>query len=161
MFSVTIVELVPVNKLREREDWYLTTFMPLLNILMKSGADPRMIHIKSLLTRYKISQALLGRKHTESTRALMSANRFGIKNPWYGKPLPNAALDAAAEKKGTKIFAYDELTFSLVNGLPFRSLRATIKMLPVSPYKLPLVLDTGKAYKGFYYFSEAKSNKPN
>lgn len=160
MFSVTIVELVPVNKLREREDWYLKTFMPLLNILMTSGADPRMTRIISVLTRYKISQSLLGRKHTDTTRALMSLNRSGIKNPRYGKSLPNFVLDAAAETKGIKIFAYDELSFSLVNGLPFRSLRATVKFLPVSSYKLPLVLDTGKAYKGFYYFSKAQSNKP-
>jgi len=73
MFSITIIELVPINKLREREDWYLTKFMPLLNIL--SGTDPRIIPIKSLLTKFKISQALLGRKHKDSTRALMSSKR--------------------------------------------------------------------------------------
>ena len=85
----------------------------------------------------------------------MSKNRSGEKN---GKKLPSVILDAAAEIKGTKVYAY---AFSLVNGKPFRSLRSTVKMLPVTMYKLPLVLDTGLEYKGYYYFTTSQSSKPN
>lgn len=91
----------------------------------------------------------------------MSKNRSGDKNYWYGKILPSVILDAAAEIKGTKVYAYDSDTFSLVNGKPFRSLRSTVKMLPVTMYKLPLVLDTGLEYKGYYYFTTPQSSKPN
>lgn len=54
-FSVTVVELVKVNKLTERENWYLKTFMPILNILTKSKTDPRKIKFRSAETKYKIS----------------------------------------------------------------------------------------------------------
>ena len=63
--------------------------------------------------------------------------------------------------KGTKVYAYDSGTFSLVNGKPFRSLRSTVKMLPITKYKLPLVLDTGLEHKGYYYFTTPQSIKPN
>ena len=43
----------------------------------------------------------------------------------------------------------------------FRSLRSTVKMLLVTMYKLPLVLDTGLEYKGYYYFTTPQSIKPN
>ena len=43
----------------------------------------------------------------------------------------------------------------------FRSLRSTVKMLLVTMYKLPLVLDTGLEYKGYYYFTTPQSFKPN
>jgi len=36
------------------------------------------------------------------------------------------SLRCSCCKKGTKVFACDEVSFRLVNGLPFRSLRATI-----------------------------------
>ena len=35
----------------------------------------------------------------------MSKNRSGEKNYWYGKKLPAVILDAAAEFKGTKVYA--------------------------------------------------------
>lgn len=158
-FSVTVIELVPKNKLKNREDWYLKTFMPILNILMKSSADPRLNGV-SALTRYKISQSLLGKNHSDKTRTQMSINRSGKKSHWYGKRLPNKILDAAAEKKGIKIFAYDSKTFFLVNNKSFRSLRDTIKNLPISSYKLIKILDTGFSHKGYYFFTTAQNNKP-
>ena len=91
----------------------------------------------------------------------MSQKRSGEQNYWYGKIIPSVILDAAAELKGTKVYAYDSDTFSLVNGKPFRSLCSTVKMLPVTMYKLPLVLDTGLDYKGYYYFTTPQSSKPN
>lgn len=39
-FSVTVVETCPASDLKTREDWYLSTFMPLLNMLMTSYTSP-------------------------------------------------------------------------------------------------------------------------
>ena len=61
--------------------------MPLLNILKRSGTDPRIIPMKSLLTKFETSQEFLRRKHTYSIRALMSSKKPGKINPWYGNPL--------------------------------------------------------------------------
>ena len=90
----------------------------------------------------------------------MSLQKAGPTNYLFGKSLPIATLDAAAAVNGTKVYAYDSATFSLVNGEPFRSLRSTVKMLPVTMYKLSLVLDTGLAYKCYYYFTTPQSFKP-
>lgn len=160
MFSVTIVELVPSGDLKKREDWYLTNFMPLLNTLISSSTDTRSSNTKSIVTRLKISKALSGMKHKDSTKKLMSQSRSGVKNFWYGKPLAKKILDAAAEKKGIQIFAYDVHNFSLVNGKPFRSVRDTYKNLPISNSKLDKILDKGIAHKGFYYFTKPQLSKP-
>ena len=55
--------------LPERENWYLLTFNPLLNVLMKNYTDPRVPGTQSLLTRSKISATLKGRKDNDVTRA--------------------------------------------------------------------------------------------
>ena len=73
--------------------------MPLFNILKRSGTDTRIIPMKYVLTKFEISQTLLGRKHTYSTRALISSKKSWKNNPWFGNPLPIAVLDAAAAKK--------------------------------------------------------------
>jgi hypothetical protein len=44
----------------------------------------------------------------------------------------------------------DSNSFTLINYKPFRSLRSTVKILPISIYKLPLLLDSGILYKGYY-----------
>ena len=70
--------------------------MPLLNFLRESTIDHRIISSRSALSRYKISQSLLGKKHSDLTKSLMSIQRSGIKSQWYGKPFPKVILDAAA-----------------------------------------------------------------
>ena len=48
-----------------RENWDLTTFKPLLNILINTSQDPRVSGVLSLLTRaklvlaYKVEQTLI------------------------------------------------------------------------------------------------------
>jgi hypothetical protein len=67
------------------------------------------------------------------------------------------ALDIAAEKAGTEVFVYDATNFTLVNGAPFRSIRMAAKSLPISARTLALKLDTGKPFKGYYFYSHAQS----
>ena len=108
----------------------------------------------SLLTRFKISESLKGRKDSEITRARKSESRKGILNPFYGKGPGIKALDIAAEKAGTKIYVYDSTNFNLVNNKSFRSIRKASKNLPISPSTLTKILDTGKSFKGYYYYSK-------
>ena len=64
--------------LEQRENWYLNTFMPLLNMQIRSNTDPRDSGL-SPITKLKISKSLLGKKHTGATRLKMSQNRSGEK----------------------------------------------------------------------------------
>lgn len=118
-------------------------FKPLLNALMT--AYPPVQGIISALTRAKISASLMGRKDSEETRARKSASRTGSKHPMYGKSLPIAVLDKAAELKGTKVYAYTVANFELVNDKPFRSLRKASENLPISFNKLAETIDSNVA----------------
>jgi group I intron endonuclease len=126
---------------------------------MSSREDTRRLEFKtiSLLTRSKISETLKGRKDSDITRAKKSESRKGILNPFYGKGPGIIALDLAAEKAGTKIYAYDSTNLKLVNNEPFRSIRKTSKELPISPNTLAKILDSGKSFKGYFYYSKPKN----
>lgn len=87
-------------------------------------------------------------------------SRLGNLNPFYGKGPGIKALDLAAEKSGTKVYVYDVETFTLVNGKPFRSLRMTANAMPVAEGTLPKKLDTGKQFKGYYYFTSPQLVSP-
>ncbi len=58
-----------MDKLRDRENWYLSTFNPLLNVATSSYYKPSTDNSVSMFTRYKISASLVGRADTEETRA--------------------------------------------------------------------------------------------
>lgn len=151
-FSITVVELCVRDQLHNREDWYLSQYKPLLNILMSSGPQPMSVGL-SLLTRSKISLTLSGRQDSDETRTKKSIARIGELNPFFGKGPGIKALDLAAQKTGTKVYAYDVDTFTLVGGKPFRSLRMTSDALPVGHSTLSSKLDTGKPFKGYYYYT--------
>ena len=116
-FSVTVVELCDSSSLKEREDWYLKKYSPLLNFFHESYIIPvKKSKGLSTETRQKISQSLTGRVVNSETRLKMSLSKKGSLNHQYGKSLPQYSLDAATEKLSTKVWAYDANTFKLVNG---------------------------------------------
>lgn len=159
-FSITIVEICSTDKLLERENWYLSRFKPLLNFLTNSSNDPRGSSSLSLLTRSKISATLIGRKESDKTRMKKSLARLGDKNPFFAKGPGKKAIDIAAEFSGLKVYVYDELSFSLVNGVPFRSIRQTANAMPISASTLPNKIDTGIPFKGYYYYSNPQTVAP-
>jgi group I intron endonuclease len=147
------VETCTKDRLRSRENWYLSLFSPLLNLLINTNQISRKSNVISALTRAKISASLKGRKDYETTRLKKSLAMTGVNNPSYGKGPGTKALNLAAELRGTKIYVYDAATFTLQNGKPFRSIRDTAKNMPLSPSTLPTKLDTNKPFKGYYYYS--------
>jgi group I intron endonuclease len=160
-FSITILEVMTPDKLIQREDWYLSTFKPLLNVetsnagrLLMSSSGP------SSLTRSKISMTMMGKKDSDATRAKKSIAMTGVNNPFYGIGPGKKASDLAAELSGTKVYAYDLATFSLVNGKPFRSIRDTAKSMPISDSTLATRLNSGKVFKGYYYYTSEQTAPP-
>ena len=104
-----------------------------------------------------MSASLQGRTDSEITRVRKSNSKQGANNPFYGKGPGIIALDIAAEKAGTKVFVYDATNFTLVSGSPFRSIRMAAEATHISARTLGRKFDTGKPYKGYYYFSHAQS----
>jgi hypothetical protein len=74
---------------------------------MENSVNPRVPGTMSLLTRFKISASLKGRKETYSTRAKKSESRKGSLNPFFDKGPGLKAVEAAAELSGTKVYVYD------------------------------------------------------
>lgn len=159
-FSITVVETCSLAKLATRENWYLSRYQPLLNVLMSSSNNHKDSTNLSLLTRSKISVSLTGRKDSDITRAKKSKAQKGVLNPFYGVGPGKKALDLAAEKSGTKIYVYDAENFILVNSKPFRSIRMTAKFMPISEGTLPSKLNTGKSFKGYYYYTNPQKVAP-
>lgn len=82
-----------MDKLRDRENWYLSTFNPLLNVATSSYYKPSTDRSVSMFTRSKISASLVGRVDTEETRAKKRASRLGSLNPFFGVGPGIKALD--------------------------------------------------------------------
>lgn len=120
-----------------------------------SYTDSRKIYVKSMspLTKKKISDSLKGRFHTLETREKMSTSRSGICNIYYGKRLHPSTLLAAQKVRGKLVYVYYSKNKLLVNSSPFVSIREAAKSLPISPVTLIKKLDTGKRFKGYYYYS--------
>lgn len=159
-FTVTIIETCPIKYLKERENWYLKTFNPLLNILTNSYSNAQKSYIVSKITRAKISSALKGRVWSEESKQKRKASIMGNKHPNFGQSLPISTLDAAALVLGKPIYVYNETNLKLLNNKPFRSIREAVKVLPISQATLPVKLDTGKAFKGYYYYSAPHNFTP-
>ena len=73
-FAITIIEVCSKDNLNVRENWYLSKYQPILNVLKSSGDEPRQPGTISRLTRSKISETLTGRKDSEITRAKKSVS---------------------------------------------------------------------------------------
>ena len=152
-FSVILIEECNLNKLQEREDWYLNKFKPLLNYMTKSYSDIRKIKKMSIFTKSKISNSLKGQVHNLEVKKRMSLSRSGENNYYYGKRLDSKTLNAAHKVKGKLIYVYFEKDKYLVNNAPFISMRETAKYLPINTGTLKRKLDTGIPFKGYYYYS--------
>jgi len=121
--------------------------------MTSSYVDPRIFRKISVITRKKISQSLIGKKHSTETKIQMSKSKSGSNNFYFGKSLNSVTLLAAQQVRGKKIYVYYEKDKSLVNNLPFVSIRETVKNLPISPVTLGKKLDSDVAHKGYYYYS--------
>jgi len=83
----------------------------------------------------------------------MSESKVGKKNYYFGKKLHSSTLFAAQKIRGKLIYVYSEEDKSLVNNLPFISIRNTVKHLPISSVTLMRKLYTSIPFKGYYYYS--------
>jgi group I intron endonuclease len=88
------------------------------------------------------------------TKKKMSASKSGSKNFYFGKKLHSSTLLAAQKARGKTIYVYNENDLSLVNNNPFISIRETAKNLLISPSTLVKKLDSGIAFRGYYYYSK-------
>lgn len=150
---MTLIERCSEDKLKIREDWYLQRFKPLLNYLTFSYRDPRILKGVSPITKKKISMSLKGKTMSLEARKKMSMSKSGSLNFYFGKKLHPYTILAARKARGKLIYVYKEKDLSLINNIPFISIREAAKNLLISPETLVKKLDTGILFKGYYYYS--------
>lgn len=83
----------------------------------------------------------------------MSKSKSGSGNVYFNKRLHPSTLLAAQKVRGKVIYVYYEKDKTLLNNSPFISIRETSKYLPVSPGTLAKILNSGKLFKSYYYYS--------
>jgi hypothetical protein len=122
-FSLTILEYCSPEKCLEREDFYLSSLEHQYNILEKAGS-------------------LLGHKHSDETKQIMSETKKGENNPMYGKPKPKGAGKSSQQIKVTDIKNNTTILYDSMNeaaralNLPnFNIIRNYIKNNQQKPYK--------------------------
>lgn len=86
-------------------------------------------------------------------RKKMSMSKSGSLNFYFGKKLHPYTILAARKARGKLIYVYKEKDLSLINNIPFISIREAAKNLLISPETLVKKLDTGILFKGYYYYS--------
>jgi group I intron endonuclease len=163
--SITVVEECSRDCLKDREKFYLKTYNPLINVQIEAYSDSR-TNVVSNFTRAKISMSLTGGKNSDHTRKLKSEANLGIKNPNYGVGASKVTLDAAAEAKGRKVFVYrlfyddqkQETFLTAHQYSPFRSIRQAALHIKIGATTLTNKLNTEKAYKGYFYYSQSLNN---
>ena len=96
-FSLTIFEYCDSDKCLEREQHYLETLNPEYNLSKTAGA-PMMGRNHSEKSRAKMSSnrsgekhRMFGKKHSDETIKKISKALAGENNPMYGKPKPVGA----------------------------------------------------------------------
>lgn len=120
---------------------------------IESYTQPKEKNTLNIITKLKISNSLIGKFPNENTKLKMSKSKKGDKNPFYLIGLPKKTLDAAAEKLGIPVYVYD-INLNLLKNKPFRSIREASLYTKISKTTLSKKLDTGKLFKGYYYYSK-------
>ena len=72
--------------------------------------------------------------------------------------MPKATLDAAASINSHPVWIYDAKSKLLVSGSPFNSLRQTAVALKVFRNTISKYLNSGNAFKGFYFLITLLNN---
>lgn len=76
-FSIDIIEYCEINRVIEREQYYLDLLKPEYNILKTAGSVVGLKHSKSSIDRIRISN--IGRKHSSITKLNIALNSFKAK----------------------------------------------------------------------------------
>ena len=179
-FSLTILEYCDKDNLTAREQYYFDTLNPVYNILKIAGAYVD-VFTHSEETKTKISKSLkgvnagknsywYGRKKSDETRALMSFQKAGEKNPLFGKVHTEETKELMRQKAlgrkhsaDTKLLMsskrgssvnlyekYDKEGFKLIGS--FVSARRAGKFLGISGSTILKYMKSGTIIKDRYKF---------
>lgn len=187
-FTLTILEYCDKAILTEREQHYFDNLNPIYNIIKVAGASPgEFRHTKETIGQ--ISKSLkgvyagekaywYGKKMSAETKALMSSQRTGEKNPLFGKTHSESTKELIREKalgrnvsEDTKllmssssksrkaIMVYEKGSsneFELIG--EFVSIRRAAEALGIGHSSINSYVKSGKIFKDRYKFSTQENS---
>ena len=142
-FSLDIMEYCELNKLIEREQYYLDLLNPEYNILKKAGSSLGFKH--SLVTILKMK----GRKHTSEAKVKMKAKMKGRK-PSYNNII-----------KVKLSLSHVTIVVNTINNYTkeYYSMREAARNLGVSHHTISAYIKTGKLLKDTYLITKKLPEK--
>ena len=155
-FALVILEFTDKDELLSREQHFLDTLEPEYNILDVAGNSQGYKHTPESLQ--KMSEAALGRKHSDEVRKAMSERNKGINNPNFGKTLSEETIAKLREialnrdKDPNPGFVVEVLDLENNLTTEYKSIREAAKSLDshVSTLVSRNKRGTIKPYKGRY-----------
>ena len=179
-FSLEILEYCNEADLIIREQYYFDKLNPKYNILKIAGSSLNYNHTEE--TKAKISKSLnefykkeksklIGKLHTEETKALMSLKKSKENNPLFGTVHSNKTRELIRQKalgrkhseatllkmimaKGCFVYIYEKFDsegFKLIGS--FVSIRRAGKFLGISGSTVKKYINSGEIFKKRYKFS--------
>lgn len=144
MSKFSLAEYCEPEKCIEREDFYISSFKPQYNILLKAGSSLGFIH--SLETRKKMSI---------SQKAF---DRTGEKNPMYGVPVSEETRVKLLEKQKDRCQKIEVLDLESNETISYYSIREAARVLGIKQNRITMYfLQNQKSpYKGRYIFKKIK-----
>jgi group I intron endonuclease len=161
-FTFSVVEFCDSQVLLQREQHYLDILFSLpanlrYNFNPTAGSSLGYKHTDD--TRAKISASMTGKTHSEDTRVKMSDAKSGANNPMYGKVPANAFLGGPNNPMYGKVptHAMTIYIYSLDN-VPvqtFSSMTAAAKFLNTSTVQVHRYVRSGKVWNDKYSFRKS------
>ena len=122
-FSLEILEYCDSKVVLEREQYYLDNYRGEYNILSTAGSSKGFKHSNETILRMK------SRRHTEESKAIMSAAKRGVNHYMFGKKVSEEVKLKIRLKRGTAIKITDLDTSE--NNKTFASIGEAAKFLGV------------------------------
>jgi group I intron endonuclease len=158
-FGLIILEYVEVDKLNEREMYWIKILKPYYNVL-RGGTRGSRGFVHSEETKNLIKALRLGTKHSEKTKSLISKSLTGYLNPFYGKIHTDSTLLGISNKISIgSIYIYSLLwePLLIISSIKRLAIKVNSNFMTIKTF-----VDSGKLFRGGWYFmSQPVSNKYN
>lgn len=149
-FCLIIIEYVSVDKLSEREIYWISILNPYYNVL-RGGRAGSAGFIHSDKTKALIREQRLGSFHTVETKALISKANANEKNSFYGKTHTSETKALISSKiSGGQVYIYDSQWLLVI---VVQSVSMLSKSISRNSSSIVSAIQNKSLFRGNWYFS--------
>lgn len=168
-FSLTILEYCKIDETINREQFYIDTIVPTMNILQMAGNSLGYNHTEEALAKMsevkkgkiystehkaKISEALKGKLVSAETKTLISLLKSGKNHHFFGKSHSTDTKDKISITSGTAVFAYSSDKSTLI--YTFNSFRKAAEFFESNHSTIKRYCSNGELFKDKFILSTSE-----